>query len=59
MTRLEQMSAETPAFDPFTGPLSDRKGNEVVAAGETMSIEDLGSMQWAAEGIRGDWPDEP
>ncbi len=59
MTRLEQMSAETPAFDPFTGPISDRNGNEVVAAGETMSIGDLGSMQWAAEGIQGDWPDEP
>ncbi len=59
MTRLEQMSQETPAFDPFTGPLSDRNGNEVVAAGATMSPEELASMQWAAEGIEGQWPDEP
>jgi len=59
MTRLEQMSAETPEFDPFTGPISDRKGNEVVAAGKTMSVVELGSMQWAAEGVQGDWPDEP
>ena len=59
MKRLEQMSQETPAWDPFTGPIIDRNGNEVVAAGETMSVEELGSMQWAAEGIQGDWPDEP
>jgi basic membrane protein A len=59
MTRLEQMSQETPAFDPFTGPISDRNGNEVVAAGETMSVEELGSMQWAVEGVVGPWPDEP
>lgn len=59
MTRHEEMSQETPAFDPFTGPLVDRNGNEVVAAGETMSIEELGSMQWAAEGVVGPWPDEP
>lgn len=58
-TRLEQMNAETPAFDPFTGPIQDRKGNEVVPAGETMSVADLTSMQWAAEGIEGPWPDEP
>ncbi len=59
MTRLEQMSAETPEWDPFTGPISDRNGNEVVAAGVTMSPEELASMQWAAEGIEGQWPDEP
>jgi basic membrane protein A and related proteins len=59
MARLEAMSQETPAFDPFTGPISDRNGNEVVAAGETMSVEELASMQWAVEGVVGPWPDEP
>lgn len=59
MTRLEQMSQETPAFEPFTGPINDRNGNEVVAAGETMSVEELASMQWAVEGVVGPWPDEP
>ncbi len=59
MTRLEQMSQETPAFEPFTGPIMDRNGNEVVAAGETMSVEALSSMQWAVEGVVGPWPDEP
>ena len=59
MTRLEQMLQEAPEFDPFTGPISDRNGNEVVAAGETMSVEELTSMQWAIEGVVGPWPDEP
>ena len=58
-TRLEQMNAETPTFDPFTGPLSDRNGNEVAADGVTLNIGELASMQWAAEGIVGPWPDEP
>lgn len=58
-TRLEQMNAETPAFDPFTGPLSDRNGNEVAANGVTLSVGELAGMQWAAEGIVGPWPDEP
>lgn len=58
-TRLEQMNAETPVFDPFTGPLSDRNGNEVAAEGVTLSVGELASMQWAAEGIVGPWPDEP
>lgn len=58
-TRLEQMSQETPAWDPFTGPLRDRNGNEVAAEGVTLSVGELASMQWAAEGIVGPWPDEP
>ena len=58
-TRLEQMNAETPTFDPFTGPLSDRNGNEVAADGVTLNIGELASMQWAAEGVVGPWPDEP
>lgn len=59
MTRHEEMSQEQPTFEPFTGPLLDRNGNEVVAEGETMTVEELASMQWAAEGIVGPWPDEP
>lgn len=57
--RLEQMNQETPAFDPFTGPIVDRNGNEVVPAGETMDVAALSSMQWAVEGVEGSWPDEP
>ena len=58
-TRLEQMDASPATYDPFTGPISDRNGNVVVEEGVTMSVEELASMQWAAEGIVGPWPDEP
>ncbi len=59
MKRLGQMSQDPPAFEPFSGPLTDRKGNEVVADGAVMSVGDLTSMQWAVEGVEGPWPDEP
>ncbi len=58
-TRLEQMSASPVQFDPFTGPITDRNGNLVVEEGVTMSIEELASVQWAAQGVEGPWPDEP
>ena len=58
-TRLEQMSTAPVAFDPFTGPIMDRNGNLVVEEGQTMSVEELTSMQWAVEGVEGPWPDEP
>ena len=58
-TRLEQMDASPTAFDPFTGPITDRNGNLVVEEGVTMSVEELASMQWAVEGVTGPWPDEP
>ncbi len=59
LTRLEQMNVSPTAFDPFTGPITDRNGNVVVEEGVTMSIEELASMQWAVEGVTGPWPDEP
>ena len=58
-TRLEQMNASPAAFDPFTGPITDRNGNVVVEEGVTMSVDELASMQWAVEGVVGPWPDEP
>ncbi len=57
--RLAQMSMAKPKFDPFTGPIKDRNGIVRVPAGSTSSVGDLSSMQWAAEGIVGDWADEP
>ncbi|MEM6430171.1 MAG: BMP family ABC transporter substrate-binding protein [Deinococcota bacterium] len=58
-TRLEQMDQVEPAFDPFTGPMMDRQGNEVLADGEIADLEHLLTMQWAATGVIGPWPDEP
>ena len=57
--RLAQMMRKPVAFDPFTGPIRDRKGRLVVPAGKTMSVPELNTMEWAAPGIVGPWPKEP
>jgi basic membrane protein A and related proteins len=57
--RLAQMSVLPAEFDPFTGPLVDRQGREVVAAGAVASVDELLSMEWAAENVRGPWDGEP
>jgi len=59
MTRLEQMSEETVLYDPFTGPIYDRKGNLRIKAGTRASHDELWTMQWAVEGVVGPWPGEP
>ena len=46
-------------FDPFEGPVYDRKGNLVVPAGMWMSYDHLITMEWAANGVVGPWPGEP
>lgn len=57
--RLAQMMRKPVAFDPFTGPIRDRKGRLVVPAGKTMSVLELNTMEWAAPGVVGPWPKEP
>ncbi|MGH9202707.1 MAG: BMP family ABC transporter substrate-binding protein, partial [Vicinamibacterales bacterium] len=57
--RLAQMSKNPVAFDPFTGPIRDRKGALRVPAGHTMTVQELTTMEWAAPGIVGQWPSEP
>ncbi len=59
MRRLAQMSRKPVAFDPFTGPIRDRKGVLRVPAGKTMTVLELTTMEWAAPGIVGPWPKEP
>ncbi|MDR7426092.1 MAG: BMP family ABC transporter substrate-binding protein [Armatimonadota bacterium] len=59
MRRLAQMSRTPVAFDPFTGPIRDRKGVLRVPAGKTMTVLELTTMEWAAPGIVGPWPKEP
>jgi simple sugar transport system substrate-binding protein len=46
-------------FDPFSGPIFDRKGILRVPAGSRMSVLELTTMEWAAAGIIGAWPGEP
>ncbi|MEX2541868.1 MAG: BMP family ABC transporter substrate-binding protein [Trueperaceae bacterium] len=56
--RLEQMSVAPVEFDPFQGPIGDRQGNLIYDSGERPSLEDLLSMQWAAENVVGPWEGE-
>lgn len=57
--RLAQMSTMTMAFEPFTGPIKDRKGTMRVQAGKRMTVLELTTMEWAAPGVVGPWPKEP
>ncbi|MBW6455778.1 MAG: BMP family ABC transporter substrate-binding protein [Trueperaceae bacterium] len=57
--RLEQMSVLPAEFEPFTGPLRDRKGNLVYAEGVSATLGELLGMEWAAENVRGPWDGEP
>jgi basic membrane protein A and related proteins len=59
MKRLAQMSAKVPLFDPFTGPIKDRKGLLRVAAGKRLTVGELTSLEWAAPAVVGSWPNEP
>lgn len=38
-------------FHPFTGPLKDNTGKEVLAAGEVMTDKELAVLNWFVEGI--------
>jgi basic membrane protein A and related proteins len=40
-------------FEPFTGPIADQDGNEVVADGESMTLEELLSIDFFVEGVVG------
>jgi basic membrane protein A len=43
-------------FDYWKGPLEDNQGNQVVAAGDTLSIADINGMDWLVEGVVGKIP---
>jgi simple sugar transport system substrate-binding protein len=59
LQRRQQMAQPAPAFDPFQGPLTDRKGTLRVAAGQRLTQQELISMEWAAQGVVGPWSNEP
>ncbi len=46
-------SGEATIFTVFTGPLNDNTGAERVAAGQSMTAEQLLSMDWFVEGVVG------
>ena len=57
--REAQMSVLPAEFEPFTGPMRDRRGNAVLADGVSATIDELLGMEWAAENVRGPWDGEP
>jgi len=59
MLRLEQMKDFQMVFDPFTGPIYDRKGNLQIPVGTRATYHELLTMEWAVEGVVGPWPGEP
>lgn len=56
---LKAMADPEYAFSPFTGPIRDRKGNLRVPEGVRLTMDELITMEWAAEGVVGVWPGEP
>ena len=44
------------SFAPFTGPINDNAGNEVIADGEVAPLGDLLGMQYLVEGVIGEIP---
>ena len=51
----EQMIAGT--WDPFTGPVNDQNGTEVIAAGDVPNDGDLLGMFFFVEGVIGEIPE--
>jgi basic membrane protein A and related proteins len=58
--KTEALSIEQQIKDhklhPFSGPIKDQSGKEVVAAGKTVPDEDLLKMNWFVEGVIGSVP---
>ncbi|UQZ35366.1 BMP family ABC transporter substrate-binding protein [Paenibacillus sp. PK3_47] len=43
-------------LEVFTGPIADNQGSEKVAEGQTLTLEEILSMDWLAEGVVGTIP---
>lgn len=59
LKRLAQMKDFQMVFDPFTGPIYDRKGNLRILPWSRATYDELLTMEWAAPGVVGEWPGEP
>lgn len=46
-------------YSAFTGPIKDRNGKLQVPAGKSLTIPQLASLEFAVEGIVGQWANEP
>lgn len=57
--RTDQMKNPQMVFDPFTGPIYNRKGKLVVPKGKRADYEHLLTIEYAVKGVVGPWPGEP
>lgn len=55
VTRIES-DMKSGSFKPFTGPIVDQEGKQRVAAGASMSDDELRKIDWLAAGIQGRIP---
>lgn len=53
MKRSEQFIADPVGYEPFTGPIKDQAGTEMLKAGEPISMKALFEINWFVEGIIG------
>ena len=51
-----ETAIRTGEFHPFTGPIKNQVGEEIVAAGVTMTDDELQKMEWYVEGVQGKLP---
>ncbi|WP_321493429.1 BMP family ABC transporter substrate-binding protein [uncultured Desulfobacter sp.] len=56
MKRYEQMQQGVDVFDPFMGPVSDNKGEIRINEGEQASKDDLLSMMYYVDNVKGEIP---
>jgi basic membrane protein A len=54
--RYAQMKQGVDVFEPFTGPIKDNKGNLKIKTGEKASKQDLLSMMYYVDNVKGDIP---
>lgn len=59
LRRVDQMNASPVQYEPFTGPITDRRGNVVYADGQVATVFELLGLQWAAQNVEGPWEGEP
>jgi len=50
---LDAVAKVTEGFNIFTGPIKGQEGNIRLSEGETLGYDDLGNVDWYAEGIVG------
>ncbi|MBP8829602.1 MAG: BMP family ABC transporter substrate-binding protein, partial [Desulfobacter sp.] len=58
MKRYEQMKQGVEVFDPFMGPVSDNKGEIKIKEGERASKDDLLSMMYFVDNVKGEIPNK-